>query len=109
MRKRSLIPPWPRAVAASDGITRIRESANAELVLGECEAGAQGRVGDHEVTTSVASLSPPSARLGRESHRDGNEVAAPTNGRSLAEKIQPGGGGTNGVFWNLIAESRAMH
>ena len=91
MRKRSLIPPCPQAVAASDGITRIRESADAELVLGEREAGAQGRVGDNEVTTSEASLSAPSARLGRESHRDGNEVAAPTNGSPLSSGKNPAG------------------
>jgi hypothetical protein len=91
MRKRSSIPPWPQAVAASDGITRIRESGDAELVLGEREAGAQGRVGDNEVTTSEASLSAPSTRLGRESHRDGNEVAAPTNGSPLSSGKNPAG------------------
>jgi len=100
------VSPGGRGVRWDHADTRV---ADAEHVLGEREAGAQGRVGDNEVTTSEASLSAPSARLGRESHRDSNEVAAPTNGRSLAEKIQPGGGGTNGVFWNLVAESRAMH
>jgi hypothetical protein len=89
--KRSLIPPCPQAVAASDGITRIRESADAEFVLGEREAGAQGRVGDNEVTTSEASLSAPSTRLGRESHRYGNEVAAPTNGSPLSSGKSPAG------------------
>jgi hypothetical protein len=59
MRKRSLIRPCPEAVAASDdGITRTPESADAELVL-EREAGAQGLVGDNEVTTSEALLSAP--------------------------------------------------
>jgi hypothetical protein len=74
-----------------DGIARIRESADAELVLREREAGAQGRVGDNEVTTSEASLSAPSTRLGRESHRYGNEVAAPTNGSPLSSGKSPAG------------------
>jgi hypothetical protein len=52
-----LDPAVAQAVAASDGSTRIPESADAELVLGEREAGVQGLVGDNEVTTSEASLS----------------------------------------------------
>jgi hypothetical protein len=83
--------PHTQAVAASDGITRIHEQADAELVPGEREAGAQGRVGDNEVTTSEASLSAPSTRLGRESHRDDNEVPAPTNGSPLSSGRNPAG------------------